>query len=244
MTTGRPRPDAPPPETRRTETLGDRLFRRVGAPLIAGYIRALAATQRLRIEGLDQFDAAKASGRPIVFAFWHEDLFNVEIVNLRRGPKGRVAVMISRSRNGEMLTRVMERLGLVAVRGSSSRGAVGGLVELKHWLAIPSDPHPHCAALALDGPRGPRRVGKPGAALLARRARAMVVVLGFDPRPRITFNSWDRTRLPWPFSRFIVRAALLDTRDWGEDDTANLALMTAHLEPAEPAGGPRHDRAS
>lgn len=87
-------------------------------------------------------------------------------------------------------------------------------------------------------------MGKPGAALLARRARAMVVVLGFDPRPRITFNSWDRTRLPWPFSRFIVRAALLDTRDWGEDDTANLALMTAHLEPAEPAGGPRHDRAS
>ncbi|HQF71783.1 MAG TPA: hypothetical protein PLH39_10945, partial [Promineifilum sp.] len=73
-----------------------------GAPLIAGYIRTLAATQRLRIEGMEHFDAAKASGRPIVFAFWHEDLFNIEIVNLRFGPKGRVAVMISRSRNGEM----------------------------------------------------------------------------------------------------------------------------------------------
>ena len=244
MTADSPQPGAPAPDTRRLETLGDRLFRRAGAPLIAGYIRTLAATQRLRIEGLEQFNAAKASGRPIVFAFWHENLFNVEIVNLRFGPKGRVAVMISRSRDGEMLTRVMELLGLVAVRGSSSRGAVGGLVELKHWLAKPPDPHPRCAALALDGPRGPRRVGKPGAALLARRAGAVVVTMEFDPRPRITFNSWDRTRLPWPFGRFVARAAILDTRDWGEDDMANLALMTAHLEPAEPAGGPGEDRAS
>ncbi|GEM_PF-1159770 len=242
MTAEFPQPGNPAPVVRRPVKPTDRLIRRLGVPLIAGYIRTLAATQRLRIEGLAYFEAAKASGRPIVFAFWHEDLFNIEIVNLRAGPEGRVAVMISRSRDGEILTQVMERLGLKAVRGSSSRGAVGGLVELKHWLAMPPDPHPHCAALALDGPRGPRRVGKPGAALLARRAGAMVVTLGFDPRPRITFNSWDRTRLPWPFSRFVVRAALLDTRDWGEDDTANLALVTAHLEPAEPADESRGSR--
>jgi len=100
MTADAPRPDAPEPDSRSPETPGDRLFRRVRAPLIAGYIRALAATQRLRIEGMEHFDAAKASGRPIVFAFWHEDLLNIEIVNLRFGPKGRVAVMISRSRDG------------------------------------------------------------------------------------------------------------------------------------------------
>lgn len=237
MTADSPQPGAPAPDRRRPETLGDRLFRRVGAPLIAGYIRLLAATLRMRLEGVAHCDAARASGRPIVFAFWHEDLFNIEAFNLKAGPDGPVAVMISRSRDGDMLCQVMERLGLYTVRGSSSRGAVGGLVELKHWLAASPDPHPHCAALALDGPRGPRRVGKPGAALLARRAGAVVMPLAFDPQPCLTFKSWDRTRLPLPFARFNVRATLLDTSHWGEDDVANLALMTAHLEPAEPAGG-------
>jgi hypothetical protein len=229
-TPGRPAAD-------RAESFGDRLFRRLGAPLVAGFIRVLAATQRLRLEGLENGDAAWPSGRPLVFAFWHEDLFNMAIFNILAGPDGPCAVMISRSRDGDKLTQVMERLGLTAIRGSSSRGAVGGLIELRRWLADPPDPHPPCAALALDGPRGPRRVGKPGAILLARRAEAVVVAMAFDPRPRITFKSWDRTRLPLPVARFGARVAVFDTREWGDDDAANLARVTARLEPPEPAGG-------
>jgi lysophospholipid acyltransferase (LPLAT)-like uncharacterized protein len=166
--------------------------------IVSLLVRLIARTLRYQWVGRECLEAAQRSGRPIIFAFWHEDLISMAIFRLRiwRGP---VAVMVSRSRDGERLAHVLARFGAESVRASSSRGAVAGLVELKRWLIVPG--RQRVAAMALDGPRGPRREAKPGFATLASHAGALIVPMAFRHSRQIVFHSWDRTRLPKPFSR-------------------------------------------
>jgi hypothetical protein len=165
---------------------------------VSALVRLIARTLRFQWVGRERLEAARRSGRPIIFAFWHEDLIGMAIFRLRiwRGP---VSVMVSRSRDGERLAHVLARFGAESVRASSSRGAVAGLVELKRWLTMPG--RQRVAAMALDGPHGPRREAKPGAATLARHAGALLLPMAFRHSSQIVFKSWDRTRLPKPFAR-------------------------------------------
>ena len=185
--------------------LFDALYFTVGVPLIVWLIRLLARSMRLRFGAADAeiYHALLKEGRPVIWAFWHEDLFGV-LTSFMKERKGQPAIMISRSRDGEKLARVIERLGMEAVRGSSSRGAVRGLIELKRWLNEPGDDL-RMAAMALDGPRGPRRKAKPGVVLLARQSGAVIIPLAFHPYRRWVFRSWDRTRLPKPFATIRPR---------------------------------------
>ena len=134
--------------------------------------------------------------------------------------------MVSRSRDGSRLARVIGRLGMTAVRASSSRGAVRGFLQMHRWLTRPGGR----AAMALDGPRGPRHQAKPGIAMLARKSGAWVVPIEFTHTRRIVFNSWDRTRLPLPFGHTrVVFGEPIDAAEWGDDDTANAAQIQRAL---------------
>ena len=162
---------------------------------------SISPFRRWRMLGRGHYDAALTTGRPIIYAFWHEDLIGMAVGSLieRNGP---VAVMVSRSRDGERLAAVLLRIGATPIRASSSRGGVAGLIEMKRWLEVPGGRR--LAALALDGPRGPRRIAKPGIATLARHTNAMIVPVAFHYSRQIVFKSWDRTRLPKPFARVRV----------------------------------------
>jgi lysophospholipid acyltransferase (LPLAT)-like uncharacterized protein len=210
----------------------------LAGPLVALLIRLIARTLRVRFVGREHQDAALADPRPIICAFWHEDLVSIAAWHLRLGHRRRVAVMISRSRDGELLANVIRWLRLEAVRGSSSRGGVGGIVEFKRWIGRRS-PHGRAAALALDGPRGPRREAKPGIALLARHSDARILPVAFRPTSAWVFKSWDRTKLPKPFSILECRfAAPIDASDWNADDDATHAKrIEAVLNGLHESGG-------
>jgi lysophospholipid acyltransferase (LPLAT)-like uncharacterized protein len=194
---------------------GDWAYTRVVAPAVAWAVRLLAWMLRLRvISGRDHLDAAMKTSQPVIFVFWHENLFAIAAlylrvnITLRRASK-RAAVMISQSRDGQKLVEIIQRLGLEPIRGSSSRGAVGALIEIAHWLKRTDEGgRGRFAALALDGPRGPRHVAKPGVALLAHRVGALIVPVSFRFSRQWVFKSWDRTRLakPWAIMECSVGA--------------------------------------
>jgi hypothetical protein len=108
--------------------------------------------------------------------------------------------MISRSFDGESIARIIERFGFKPVRGSSSRGAVRGLLgmrrELEQGLAV---------AFTIDGPRGPRYVAKPGPVLLAKATGAPMIAFYVALENPWILNSWDAFMVPKPFSRALVR---------------------------------------
>jgi lysophospholipid acyltransferase (LPLAT)-like uncharacterized protein len=219
---------------------GDWFYSLVLAPLAALLVRLLARTLRVRFVGRDRLDVALAARRPVIFAFWHENLFASAVLHMRvnwRRPGGkRVAVMVSHSRDGQKLAEVISRLGLEPIRGSSSLGAVAGLVELAHWLRRADDGRSRFVALAMDGPRGPRHVAKPGVALLARQAGALVLPVSFELSRQWVFRSWDRARLAKPWATLECRFwAPVDPAAWEdlgpEAQARRLEAMLSETEP-------------
>lgn len=130
-----------------------------------------------------------------LYALWHQQLLMLTLRHL----EDNVAVMISRSRDGDVATRVVEQLGFRVVRGSSSRG---GSIGLREMIEATGDGHP--LALTVDGPRGPARKCKPGAVAIAARADVPIVPTVAIPVRARAFNSWDRFLVPAPRSRIFV----------------------------------------
>jgi len=139
--------------------------------------------------------------RPRALALWHGHQFAL----LRWVRTQRVAALVSRSADGELLASALQRLGLFVERGSSSRGGVAGLKAIVRRLRQGLD-----AAFAVDGPRGPRGVvrsekGSVGAALAARLVGGVVVPMAAAcARCHVFARSWDCFELPLPFSRVAV----------------------------------------
>lgn len=172
------------------------LRQRISLSLIswAGYllIRWLCPTLRftvIREEGCLS-DGWGASGG--IWCFWHRCV--IPAGYRFRGKQ--IAVMISRSFDGEYIARILQRLGYRPVRGSSSRGAVGALMGLRRELE-----EGHGAVFTIDGPRGPRYVAKPGPVMLAKKSRQPISCFYIAVEHSWILNSWDRMIIPKPFSR-------------------------------------------
>ncbi len=168
-----------------------------GPAAVAGawLVRLLGLTWRIERVGLAERDARLARGERCVFAFWHARMLPLVFTHRGRG----IAVLISRHRDGELIARLIERLGFVTARGSSTRGGEEGtrgmlrLAEQGRLLAITP-----------DGPRGPAEVVKPGLIYLASRTGFPVIPVATAASRAWHLESWDRFRIPWPFARVVV----------------------------------------
>jgi len=189
--------------------------------LLALVARAWIATLRFRVHGADVLERDGAR----VLAFFHGTQMMMHGVALRDGARTRrgarrTVVMVSHSRDGEIQAAAMRALGFTVVRGSSSRGAARALASVVKKLREPRTD----AAFAVDGPRGPYGVAKPGALACAKRARALVIPAGAAAtRAWIARRAWDRFVLPRPFSRVEIVLGP-PARD---DDAAALSLAIA-----------------
>jgi lysophospholipid acyltransferase (LPLAT)-like uncharacterized protein len=134
-----------------------------------------------------------------ILVLWHEDMLPCLAAFAHRD----LRVLISQSKDGEFGARAAERLGYRPMRGSSSRGGVAALKGLAQDLKKDGG----WVAVVADGPRGPRRASKPGAAWLGEIAGLPTwCVSAVSPRG-FTLNSWDRCRIPLPFSRVRLRCS-------------------------------------
>ena len=174
-------------------------LRRVQVAAIAGLgyplINALGHTLRWRVEGLHHYDAILASGQRPVMAFWHGRILPATFYFRRRG----IVVITSENFDGEWIARIMRRFGYGAARGSTSRGGVRALVQLKRLV---SEGHP--TAFTVDGPRGPAEHAQPGALWLAKATGQPILPFHIEASSAWHVRSWDRALVPRPFARVAV----------------------------------------
>jgi lysophospholipid acyltransferase (LPLAT)-like uncharacterized protein len=156
------------------------------------FLQALRWTGRAALVGPVDVGERIRRGGPCIFAFWHEHLLGMPL--LYRG--GALHLLVSQHRDGEIATRAMERMGMAAIRGSSTRGWMGALRALLAALRSGSP-----VVVVPDGPRGPRQQAKLGPVQLARATGAEIVPLSFHARPELRARSWDRMLIPVPFGR-------------------------------------------
>jgi lysophospholipid acyltransferase (LPLAT)-like uncharacterized protein len=157
--------------------------------------RAWLATLRVRLVLHPALEGVR--DRPWVLSFFHGTQWPL-LAWKRRRP---TLVLVSLSSDGALQARALRVQGLRVVRGSSSRGGARGLAALVRRMRREGAD----AAFAVDGPRGPYGVAKPGAALAARAAGGVLVPMGSAVTRGLTLQrAWDRFTIAWPFTRVSV----------------------------------------
>lgn len=166
--------------------------------IVPPLLRALYRSWRLTCEGREAVDAELAAGRRVILAVWHGRLLTCIP---HYGPLYAPHTMISQSRDGDRIAAVSSPLGVVAVRGSSSRGGARALLQAVRLLE-----KGHVVGHVVDGPRGPAGEIKPGLMLLAQRSGAAIVPMYAASRHHWTAErSWDRMEVALPCTRVLFR---------------------------------------
>src|SRR5579859_2967668 len=172
---------------------------RLGAWILWAALRLVAATLRYRINDPHGFMVGKDCG-PAIYCIWHNRLalsLKLYFTFGRRYHRAAgLAGLVSASKDGAFLAAVLERFGVLPVRGSSSRRGPQALLELTTWAERGYD-----LAITPDGPRGPCYVVQDGVMSLAQLTELPIIPVSYNLGWRWRLRSWDRFQIPLPFSR-------------------------------------------
>jgi lysophospholipid acyltransferase (LPLAT)-like uncharacterized protein len=197
-------------------TLSQRLWLAIVPRLVWALLSIVGRTWRFEViaeEGVAPVLSGQHAG-PEIYCFWHQCVLPCAFYFRGSG----AVILISRSFDGEMITRILRLLGFDAVRGSSSRGAGEGLLGLSRVI------NSGCTAIfTADGPRGPRYQTKMGPIKLAQITGAPIGAFHLEPEQVWVVNSWDRFQVPKPFSRICV--------SWAQWTRVPPDLSEEHFEP-------------
>jgi len=179
-------------------------YDRLAASLAYILIEVVARTLRLRWDTDSAVDRI-STGNQAIFCIWHNRLAMSQIVYRdyicpRTGRKPRLAAIVSASKDGGIVARILEHFKVQPVRGSSSRRGPQALLELTTWAEHGCD-----LAITPDGPRGPRYVVQPGVISLAQLTGLPIVAVSYHFNWKFALKSWDRFQIPLPFSRGLIK---------------------------------------
>ncbi len=187
-------------------------------------IRCLHATVRLRFAGEEHLRAVAGDGSACILTFWHRNL----LLLFYAAPRQRLAVWASQSDAGELIARAMARFGVVAARGSNSRGGLAALQQMarhgRNGLTL---------AIAPDGPRGPAEVVKTGTLMVAVLTGLPILPIGEAASWSWRAPGWDRLLVPLPGARvqFVYGEPMQVRR--GDDLEAAASELQRRLKAAE-----------
>jgi len=171
------------------------LLRRAAPYLAYSYLTFVGKTSRVRRLGLEHLQAARSSG-PFIYTFWHQR----QALFTYTHRDNNASVIVSRSRDGEIIAETMRLSRIGTVRGSSSRGASEAAKEMLAILASG-----RCVGITPDGPKGPARKVKEGAIFLALKSGCpMLPITNASSRVYSIERAWDRFQIPLPFGRVCV----------------------------------------
>lgn len=158
-------------------------------------INVIGRTIKFEIDGWKNYEAIIEAGKLPIYVFWHERIFTTTY--WWRWCRG--VVLTSQSFDGEYIARFIQRFGYGAVRGSSTRGGIGAVVEMARLMRAGCS-----TCFVVDGPKGPRREAKMGSALLAKRTGHPILPVTMALKKHWTLPSWDQFQVPKPFTRAKV----------------------------------------
>ena len=178
------------------------LLNKLLTAVIYHFLNLYARTLHVQYVGIKTIQQYLDNGGRIVIASWHQRFFGGFF--LPKIFKQTPCIMISQSRDGDFISSVVQRIGWISIRGSSSRGgkkALGKMIQGVRKQGI--------GGHIVDGPEGPPQIIKPGLISLAQHSGAAICPGFVSYENAWIFNSWDRFMIPKPFSRVLFRPGAL-----------------------------------
>ena len=196
-----------------------------------GLYRLWARTLRLQVEDPNDV-VAFVRNQPVIFAIWHNRLLMLPRVFDPCFPTRQSFGLISASRDGDLVSILIERSGYGTIRGSSSRKGVSALRQLVDTLAGGSN-----VLFTPDGPRGPVYEASQGVVFLAQKTGAPVIPIHMEYSSCWRLKSWDRFIVPRPFAKlraiFGVPVRIAETQTPEEFEAERMRLQNAIMDLVE-----------
>jgi lysophospholipid acyltransferase (LPLAT)-like uncharacterized protein len=159
-------------------------------------LRLIALTCRYKLNFENKSDQEIIKSRQFLLAFFHQN----EIALIPYFKHKNIGVLVSMSKDGEIMKNIAQYFGYYTIRGSSSRGAVKGLIS-----AIRAVKSGYSFSMAVDGPRGPIHKVKDGICAIHKKTGIPIIPVGVDySKAKIFEKSWSKARLPYFFSKITL----------------------------------------
>lgn len=151
-------------------------------------LNLISKTWRIKIKG-------DFPEKPAIILFWHGKMLPVWRIFRKHNPKG----VVSKSKDGQILSSLLEKWNFSLIRGSSSSD---GKEVLKQMISEAENSY---LLMTPDGPRGPSKEMKAGGVIAAHRSKVPLYLCGVKIKNKFLFEkSWDNFNLPLPFSNIIL----------------------------------------
>jgi len=189
-----------------------RFFRKLGVifipPMLYIVMRLLWFTYRKKYHFIDE----PIEGQCMAIT-WHSELLISPQVYRKLRKKQLTSAIIAQHHDGELIARTLKILNILALRGSSRRGAKSVLIN-----AIKALKEGHSIMITPDGPKGPRYSMSDGAVALALRAKLPLMVVNYKPHTYWQVPSWDKFMIPKPFTTLEIYHQVLEIQEMNRDD--------------------------
>jgi lysophospholipid acyltransferase (LPLAT)-like uncharacterized protein len=159
------------------------------------FIFFLGKTLRIKWIGEENLNPIRKNQGQVIYAFWHGRMLILSYSHRWQ----KIHVLISQHRDGELIARIIERLGFVSIRGSTTRGGTKALFEMAKKGASGYD-----VGITPDGPKGPKFKVQLGAIYIAQRSEMPIIPITNSAKSRWTLSSWDGFLIPKPFSKAVI----------------------------------------
>ncbi|WP_291327578.1 lysophospholipid acyltransferase family protein [Desulfovibrio sp. UCD-KL4C] len=170
----------------------------VAVPMAFIY-KILTKTYRFEVEGLENLTKIMNRNDPVMLALWHNELFSLTSYGMTKGFP--YVTMASDSRDGQIITETLERVGYKVARGSSTRGGVKAMLGMTRLMKKEG----RIGVITVDGPKGPRHKIKQGILAIAQKTDSLIIPMrAYVDNPIVFEKSWDRFEVAKPFSRCKV----------------------------------------
>ncbi len=167
------------------------LIQNIGLIILPTILDLLTRTLRIKVENEESLKSSNC-----VLMFWHGKM----LAGWWLGRNKNFYAVVSQSKDGEILSRLLKRWNYKLIRGSSSKDSKEVMKEMVEALK-----NGFSLAITPDGPRGPREEMKIGGLISAVRAQKPIVLCGIIYEKKKIFKSWDMFELPKFFSKVKVK---------------------------------------
>ncbi|MDH5718061.1 MAG: lysophospholipid acyltransferase family protein [Spirochaetia bacterium] len=191
--------------------------------IIKCLMQIIGRTVRVKvIKGRDILEELQKNPRPVIFSFWHNRIFYASYFLYRHVfKKGlNLTVLISQSKDGEWIAKIVHMWGGNTVRGSTTRGGLNALKKLCGKIMKEKS----AAVTTPDGPKGPVYKFQAGTITLSQITQVPIIPVTFAAKKAWVFNSWDKFIVPKPFTKayFSFGKPILIPREINVNDRENL----------------------
>ncbi|MCX7876612.1 MAG: lysophospholipid acyltransferase family protein [Melioribacteraceae bacterium] len=172
-----------------------KLLRFIGIKISNFLIDVLLKTVRIEVHNFDVIKQLENKKNNYIVAFWHGSM----LIGWYLQRNKKFAALVSKSKDGDVLTSILEKWNFHVVRGSSSNGGHEALDNMIHLI----EENFHLA-ITPDGPTGPIMKFKAGAVITSYRTQVPLILLGIGMKNKWQLKSWDKFEIPKPFSKVVV----------------------------------------